>query len=115
MADQNNGNISSPEQLDKQIDKNIQKRELTKMQGMFYQSLKDHYGSRKYQEEIVMTCSQKCMRGFHDDDLERSEKACLQNCFHKYYRFLMYSSSIYHYLSKEGEETPQESLEGSPE
>ena len=93
--------ISSPEQLDQQIDKNIQQREIEKLKVMFYDQLKNYYSNRKYQEEISITCASKCLRGFHEEDLERAEKACLNKCFHKYYRFLMYSSSVYQFLAQE--------------
>ena len=38
------------------------------------------------------------MKTYPDDDLSRSENKCLSNCFHKYYRYLSYSNTLYSYL-----------------
>ena len=38
------------------------------------------------------------MSTFKDDDLSRSENKCLTSCFHKYYRYLAYSNTLYTFL-----------------
>ena len=56
---------------------------MDKLQKQFYSQLRQYYSSRKNQEEITMACAKKCLRGFYEDDLEGSEKKCLQGCYHK--------------------------------
>ena len=48
---------TSQEGLDSQIDKNIQKREIEKLQKVFYDNLQDHYSSRKYKEMVTLGCA----------------------------------------------------------
>merc|ERR1712060_144232 len=93
---------TSQEAMDNQIDKNIQKRELEKLRGVFYDHMKNHYSSRKYKEQITLVCGEKCLRPAEmmsgSDELVRGETTCMTQCFHKYYRYLAYSNTLFTYL-----------------
>ena len=89
--------------MDRQIDEGIQKRELGKLRDTFYKHLQEHYSSRKYKEHITLGCAERCMKNFKEDDLTRTETKCLNNCFHKYYRYLAYSNTLYTYLTMDSE------------
>lgn len=82
----------------------MQQREINKLRQVFYDKLKSHYSSRKYKEAITLGCAERCLmeQGFREDTLSPDENTCLQNCFHKYYRYLAYSNSLYSYLISEG-------------
>ncbi len=45
-----------------------------------------------------MTCSDKCLTVFREDDLTRSEMTCLVNCYSKHYRYFAYANTLYAYL-----------------
>jgi hypothetical protein len=79
-----------------------------KLKTAYYDSLKTHFSSRKYKEQITVDCSLRCLRSFKEDDLNRNEMTCLVNCYNKYYRYLAYSNSLYTYLLK-----PESKEEGS--
>ena len=76
---------------------------MTKLRTVFYRQLQEHFSSRKYKEHITLACAERCLTNFREDDLTRSETRCLHNCFHKYYRFLAYSNTLYTYLVADGE------------
>ena len=63
--------------------------------------------SRKYKELITLGCAEKCVTIIGGDDLSRRENQCLQSCFHKYYRYLAYSNSLYTYLTANQEVSKQ--------
>lgn len=73
------------------------------MRGSFYAQLRAHYSTRKYREQITLNCANKCLSkvNFREDDLSRSETECHTNCFHKHYRYLAYSNTLYSYLTSE--------------
>ena len=80
---------------------------MEKIRGSFYKNLQQHYSQRKYKELITLGCADKCLtkESYHVDDLTRVETDCFKNCFHKYYRYLAYSNSLYTYLTtKESDE-----------
>ena len=70
--------------------------------------------SRKYKELITLGCADKCVTMIGGDDLSRRENQCLQNCFHKYYRYLAYSNTLYTYLTADAETSKmiEESVNG---
>lgn len=39
---------------------------------------------------------------FREDDFTRGETDCFTNCFHKHYRYLAYSNTLYSYLTSDG-------------
>ena len=98
---------TSQEALDSKIDENIQKREMEKLQKVYYEQLQEYYMSRKYKELITLGCAEKCVTIIGGDDLSRKENQCLQSCFHKYYRYLAYSNSLYTYLIADSEVSKQ--------
>ena len=75
--------------------------------------------SRKSKEFISLRCSELCLSGnpvitglnaktdpsvhYYNDELQRGEKACLVNCFHKTFRFLAHSNSIYTFITADKE------------
>ena len=81
--------------------------------------MKNKYLSRKSKEFISLKCSELCLSGhpqitglskktdpnvhYYEDELQRKEKACLVNCFHKTFRFLAHSNSIYTFLTADKE------------
>ena len=62
-------------------------------------NLRQHYSMRKYKEIITLNCLDKCLKSFREDDLTRNELNCLNNCYHKYYRHLAYSNTVYQVLT----------------
>jgi hypothetical protein len=56
-----------------------------------------------------MGCSKKCLTefGYRDDDISKSENVCLQNCFHKYYRYMAYSNTLYSFLISTEKDTEE--------
>ena len=100
-------NQTSQEALDSKIDENIQKREIEKLQKVYYEQLQEYYMSRKYKELITLGCAEKCVTLIGGDDLSRRENQCLQSCYHKYYRYLAYSNSLYTYLTANQEVSKQ--------
>ena len=61
--------------------------------------MKEFYSSRKYRELITMKCAERCLRSFRDDDLTRAENKCLTMCYHKSYRYMSYTNTLYSYLT----------------
>ena len=96
--DQAQSNDMSQEALDNKISKNIQEREMQKLNKTFYESLESYYSSRKYKEQVTLGCAQHCLQTYREDDLTRAENKCMHQCFHKYYRYLAYSNTLYQYL-----------------
>merc|ERR1712151_1119678 len=78
-------------------------RGIAKLRDTFYRQLQDHYSSRKYKEHITLGCAERCLRNFKEDDLTRTENRCMHNCFHKYYRYLTYSNSLFTYMTADSE------------
>ena len=76
---------------------------MAKLRNTFYTHLQEHYSSRKYKEHVTLGCAERCLSNFGEDDLTRTEKRCMHTCFHKYYRYLAYSNSLYSYLTADGE------------
>ena len=91
---------------EEEIERKMQMRELNKLRFAFYDQLKQHYSSRKYREVITIGCADKCLlqqkiganASFREDTIAPLESQCLQSCFHKYYRYLAYSNTLYTYL-----------------
>ena len=67
----------SQEALDSKINKNIQEREIGKLQNVFYEQLQSYYSSRKYKEQVTLGCAQRCMTTYREDDLTRAENKCM--------------------------------------
>ena len=95
--------MHTQEGLDSQINEGIQKRELAKLRDTFYRHLREHYSSRKYREHATLGCAERCLTSFKEDDLTRTENRCMHNCFHKYYRYLAYSNTLYSYMTADGD------------
>ena len=79
---------------------------------MFYKQLKAHYSQRKYREQVTLGCAKRCLKeyGFREDDLSKNETSCLQDCFHKYYRYLAYSNTLYTYMVEEASDAVLEEV-----
>ena len=75
---------------------------MEKLKTMFYKQLKLYYSSRKYREELTINCANKCFKDMRSDDLSRMESHCLVNCFHKHYRYLAYSNTLYSMMVSDG-------------
>ena len=66
-----------------------------------------------------MRCSELCLSGdpritgltkkvdpsvhYHEDELKRKEKACIVNCYHKTFRFLVHCNAIYTFATADKE------------
>lgn len=89
--------------MDSQIDKSIQKRELSKLRDNFLDQMQHYYTSRRSREFITLKCGELCFQAsrerFKDDELSRFEKTCLLNCFQKTFNYLAFANSTYTYLS----------------
>ena len=86
--------------MDSKVDAGIQQREIAKLRSLFYKQLQQHYSQRKHKELITLGCADKCMKSysFREDDITKNESVCLQNCMHKYYRYLAYGNTLYSFL-----------------
>lgn len=96
------------QKVDQKIDENMQKRELAKLRASFYDSLKQHYTSRKYKETINLSCTNHCLKAFREDDLTRSEINCLSACYNKAFRYLGYAGKVYTYIQTGGKDNFEE-------
>ena len=74
--------------------------------------MRGYHNARKTREIITTGCTKQCLgkAGFYKDDLTRSETECLTNCFHKFYRYLTYSNTLYTYLTSADRDSIQESI-----
>ena len=104
--------LTDSEKLDQQINQSIQNREIEKARKQFYDELRGFYNARKTREIITTGCAKHCLgkAGFYKDDLTRAETDCLTNCYHKYYRYMTYSNTLYTYLTSDNRESIQESI-----
>ena len=62
---------------------------------------------RKSKEYVTLKCASLCFQqvgnNFYDDDLNRKEKTCLLNCYHKTFRYLTHANTAYTYLTSDPE------------
>lgn len=99
--------MNEQQRMDQKINEQIQKREIEKARTAYFGHLRQYHSARKYREIITLGCAKPCLGhqgGFVKDDLTRSETQCLTQCFHKYYRYLAYSNSLYTYLTSDERE-----------
>ena len=44
---------------------------------------------------MTLKCSDKCLFNFREDDLSRSDTACLVSCYNKQFRYIAYANKVY--------------------
>ena len=62
---------------------------------------------RKNKEFITLKCSSMCFNqmgdNYFEEDLNRNEKNCLANCFHKTFRYLAYANTVHTFFTGDPE------------
>lgn len=56
--------------------------------------MKSLHDTHKYREFILSNCNKACLNSFTVSDIRPSEKKCLNTCFAKSARFLLFTSVL---------------------
>ena len=104
LSDAATKGTGAAESIDKQLERQMQTKEINQIKESFQENMKENYMIRKNKEYITMTCSKLCFDAkredtYKEDNLSRQQKHCLLNCYHKQFRYLIHANLAYTFFT----------------